>query len=226
MAAWHCSGTTNASLLGNLAQGAIIKSKAVLAAMSLVDRANYCLDSKTAYADSPQPLGHGATISAPHMHAMCLELLLDNLKPGANVLDVGAGSGYLVACMAHMVKPNGFVYGIEHIPELAAFATANLEKDNKELAKYCEVKSGDGRLGLAEKGPFDAIHVGAAAEKVPDALLKQLKVGGRLVIPIGAAMQDQELILVHRKAENDYVSKSVCGVRYVPLTDKAKQIAH
>jgi len=224
MAAWYCSGSSNVDLLNNLAQGGIIKSKAVLTAMSLVDRANYCVDVKTAYADSPQSIGYGATISAPHMHAMCLELLLENLKPGAKVLDVGSGSGYLVACMAHMVKPGGMVYGVEHIPQLVTWSQSNLAKDSKELATLTEIKASDGRLGLEDVGPFDAIHVGAAAEKVPDALLTQLKVGGRLVIPVGATTADQELLLVHRKGDKDYVTKSVCGVRYVPLTDKAKQV--
>jgi len=222
--AWRCSGSTNAELIDNLVKGNIIKHQAVADAMKAVDRANYCLDKKGAYTDSPQSIGYGATISAPHMHAMCLELLLDNLKPGAKVLDVGSGSGYLVACMAHMVKPNGFVYGVEHIPQLVDFAKANIARDKKELFKTAEIRGSDGRMGLADVAPFDCIHVGAAAETVPDALRKQLKVGGRLVIPVGSAGGNQDLQLIYRKSDTEWNASTVCGVVYVPLTDKSKQL--
>jgi len=207
-----------------MVRSGLIKSKAVMEAMLLVDRANYCFNKKEAYIDAPQGIGYGATISAPHMHAMCLELLVENLKPNAKILDVGSGSGYLVACMAHMVKPGGMVYGVEHIPELVQFSKTNIQTDDKSLSKNYEIKLADGRLGLPDAGPFDAIHVGAAAETIPDSLRKQLRIGGRLIIPVGAPHANQDLILVHRKGETEWTTASVCGVVYVPLTDKNKQL--
>jgi protein-L-isoaspartate(D-aspartate) O-methyltransferase len=87
------------------------------------------------------------------------------------VLDVGSGSGYLVAAMAHIVKPNGFVFGVEHIPELVELSIANVKADDRTLlGKYCDLRASDGRMGLPTEAPFDAIHVGAAAATVPEAL--------------------------------------------------------
>jgi len=222
--AWRCSGESNEQLIDNLLKGKVITSKAVADALKKVDRGNFVLSKSTAYEDSPQSIGYGATISAPHMHAMCIELLLQHLKPGAKVLDVGSGSGYLVAVMAHLVKPNGKVYGVEHIGELVEWSRGNIKKDDEKLAEYCEIKQADGRWGLPDLGPFDCIHVGAAAEDgIPETLKQQLKVGGRLVIPVGPK-NNQNLILVERKSEKEFVQSNVCGVMYVPLTSKERQL--
>lgn len=99
--------------------------------MLKVDRTHYC--SENPYTDAPHEIGYGATISAPHMHANALEAILDKLVEGAKVLDVGSGSGYLTACMAHMVGPSGKVHGVEHIGELVKQSKANILKDSPEL---------------------------------------------------------------------------------------------
>ena len=100
--------------------------------MLRVDRAKYC-DSKNPYNDEPYPIRYGATISAPHMHAIALDALEEQLVEGAKVLDVGSGSGYLTACLAHMVGPTGKVFGVEHIEELVSFSRNNIRQDSPEL---------------------------------------------------------------------------------------------
>ena len=92
------------------------------------------------------------------MHAMCLELLKDHLKPGMKALDVGSGSGYLVACMARMVGNEGKIIAIEHIPELVTFSKQNIKDDDEKLFEIINIKQGDGRLGDKDNAPFNCIH--------------------------------------------------------------------
>ncbi|KAF8348500.1 protein-L-isoaspartate O-methyltransferase [Amanita rubescens] len=222
--AWRSSGLTNIELIANLNRHGILKSDATKNAMLLVDRTNYVRDHASAYEDSPQRIGHGATISAPHMHAYALENLFPLLKPGASVLDVGSGSGYLLAIFHRIVGETGKVVGIEHVPELVEWSKENLRKDglgNALDAKQIEVIVGDGRDGYAEKGPYNAIHVGAAAPNVPSTLVNQLASPGRMFIPVGIYMQDVQQI---DKDENDRVTQQpIMSVSYVPLTDREKQ---
>ncbi|KAL0364501.1 UNVERIFIED_CONTAM: Protein-L-isoaspartate O-methyltransferase 1 [Sesamum angustifolium] len=170
-------------------------------------------------------IGHNATISAPHMHAMCLELLEDHLKPGMHALDIGSGTGYLTACFAVMVGPQGRAVGVEHIPELVESSIKNIQKS--AAAPLFEqgslsVNVGDGRLGWPEFAPYDAIHVGAAAPEIPLALIEQLKPGGRLVIPVGNIFQD--LQVVDKNADGSLSVRSETSVRYVPLTSREAQL--
>ncbi|EDR03761.1 uncharacterized protein LACBIDRAFT_295156 [Laccaria bicolor S238N-H82] len=222
--AWRCSGFSNAELISNLANHGIFHSDRVAAAMSAVDRANYVVDKSDAYDDSPQPIGHGATISAPHMHACASEHLLPYLNPGSRVLDVGSGSGYLAAVLHHLVSPGGKVVGIDHIPALVDWSVQNLKNDGLGGAidkGEIVMVAGDGREGYASAGPYDAIHVGAAAANVPQSLIDQLASPGRMFIPVGTFMQFIEQI---DKDENGKLTrKKVMGVRYVPLTDREKQ---
>ncbi|KAF8878164.1 protein-L-isoaspartate O-methyltransferase [Gymnopilus junonius] len=223
--AWRSSGRTNAQLIGNLATNGIVHSERVMRAMKSVDRANYVPSWEEAYEDSPQPIGYGATISAPHMHAYASEHLLPYLKQGSRVLDVGSGSGYLVAVLHELVKPGGTVVGIDHIPELVENSVENLKKDGRaEALEKGEIimVAGDGRLGYPTGGPYDTIHVGAAAPTVPQALIDQLARPGRIFIPVGNFLQYVEHI--DKDEHGNIHREKVMGVRYVPLTDKESQL--
>lgn len=191
--AWTCTGASNRELVANLRRCGLITSQRVeevrLAnqAMSSVDRANYVPNTRDAYVDSPQLIGCNATISAPHMHAHAAELLLPFLKPGANVLDVGSGTGYLTSVF-HKLVGSGRVTGIEHIEQLAKLGHNNAVRDG--LGSAIENGSlqfvlGDGRNGWPDTAPYDAVHVGAAAPAVPPALVEQLARPGRMIIPVG-----------------------------------------
>jgi protein-L-isoaspartate(D-aspartate) O-methyltransferase len=224
--AWQCSASSNIQLLHNLRHAGILKTDRVFRAMMAVDRGGYVPRNEDAYADSPQPIGYNATISAPHMHAEMLELLQGHLHPGAIALDVGSGSGYLTACMGQLVKPDGKVYGVEHIPELTDHAQRNMKKTNLDLLNDAVVEFivADGRQGLTQHAPFDAIHVGAAAADVPQELIKQLKNGGRLVVPVGSSVFGHDLMVFDKDQNGRLHSQSVAAVRFVPLTSRESQL--
>lgn len=161
--AWMCSGKTNAELVANLGREGLITSRRVVEAMKAVDRRCYCRSKDEAYQDSPQSIGYGATITAPHMHANAVEAVLEYLKPDSSVLDIGSGSGYLTAVFHHLVKPpagheadvskaheGSRVIGIEHIKELSDWSIENLKNDGLDSALkrgQIEMVVGDGRQG-------------------------------------------------------------------------------
>ncbi|XP_078434238.1 protein-L-isoaspartate O-methyltransferase 1-like isoform X1 [Wolffia australiana] len=215
----------NKGLVEQLRHLGIIKSSEVAEVMETVDRGEFVQDSASAYIDSPLRIGYNATISAPHMHAYCLELLKDHLKPGMRVLDVGSGTGYLTACFSLMVGPTGCAVGVEHIPELVVSSLENIKRSGA-VELLCggslSVHVADGRLGYAELAPFDAIHVGAAAPEHPTALIEQLKPGGRMVIPVGKTFQ--ELKIVDKRLDGSVNISSEIPVRYVPLTSREVQL--
>lgn len=195
------------------------------------DRGHYS-SSPYVYNDSPQGIGYSATISAPHMHAHCLELLSKRLTKDSHVLDVGSGSGYLTACFATILRNlgGGKCYGIEHIDELVEDSKRNIAKDDKSLLEHVDISVGDGFEGLARGAPFQAIHVGAASPDVPTQLLDQLAIGGSLVIPVGPENRDQYLYLLEKvpaanSAGYEIKQNNLCGVRYVPLTTKEYQLS-
>jgi len=215
--AWRTKAHSNDDLINQLKGYGIIHSKQVEDAMRRTDRGLYSKIPGEAYMDNPHPIGWNATISAPHMHAECLERLKDYAKPGAKVLDVGSGSGYLSACFARMVGSKGTVVGIDIIRPLVEWSQENMNKDDPQLLSSGRVtlKVGDGWKGDPNNAPYDAIHVGAAAESLPQALLSQLKNGGRMIIPVGT--YDQQLIQIDKKEDGSIEQKQLLGVRYVPL---------
>ncbi|KXN84050.1 Protein-L-isoaspartate(D-aspartate) O-methyltransferase [Leucoagaricus sp. SymC.cos] len=220
--AWRCTGKTNTELVQNMNKQGIFHADRVAKAMTAVDRANYVLNKSSAYEDSPQGIGHGATISAPHMHAYASEHLLPYLHPSAKVLDVGSGSGYLTAVFHHLVGPSGKVVGIDHIPELVDWSVTNLRQDGLGKAlekKQIEMVAGDGRKGYPSGGPYDAIHVGAAAPSLPQELVDQLASPGRMFIPIGSYIQYIEQ--VDKDEHGNVTTKRVMGVSVSCLTSSS-----
>lgn len=174
-----------------------------------------------AYIDAPQPIGFNQTISAPHMHATCAELLEAQLQAGNTALDVGSGSGYLSAVFAKMVGPTGRVVGVELVPQLVSRSQETLERDPATSAMFkagrLTIHQADAHAGWKADAPYDAIHVGAAAAAVPPALVEQLANGGRMVIPVGRPGHPQVLMRVDKDAEGRVTERPLMGVQYVPL---------
>jgi protein-L-isoaspartate(D-aspartate) O-methyltransferase len=162
-----------------------------------------------AYRNHPLPIGQGQTISQPYIVALSTDLIAP--QPQHVVLEVGTGSGYQAAILAETV---GRVFSIEIIESLGKEAAERL----KALGyNNIEIKIGDGYKGWPEKAPFDAIVVTAAAPRVPEALVEQLKPGGRLVIPVGEAGGVQDLLLIEKLPDHSVRKRSVLPVRFVPL---------
>jgi protein-L-isoaspartate(D-aspartate) O-methyltransferase len=191
--------------------GLAAMSPAVRAAMLKVERHRLIApgDAASAYRNHPLPIGHGQTISQPYVVALSTELIAP--RPDHAVLDIGTGSGYQAAVLAELVAR---VYSVEIVEPLAVTA-----KNKLQDLKYrnIEIKVGDGYRGWPEKGPFDGIIVTAAAPQIPQALVDQLKPGGRMVIPVGAAGGAQDLVLVTKGADGSVQRKNVLAVRFVPL---------
>jgi len=188
-----------------------VRSQKVLDAMRRVPRELFVPEDMRdfAYEDSPLPIQAEQTISQPYIVAFMAEGLA--LQGGEKVLEIGAGSGYAAAVLAEIA---GEVYTIERIEELATHAASTLADLNYGNV---EVIHADGTLGWPEQAPFDAIVVTAGGPEVPESLKKQLKIGGRLVIPIGAYRDVQELVRVTRLSQDDYKSEDLADVRFVPL---------
>jgi protein-L-isoaspartate(D-aspartate) O-methyltransferase len=191
-----------------------VRSKIVLDAMRKVPREAFLPERlrEFAYEDSPLPIAAGQTISQPYIVALMTEAL--DLEGGENVLEIGTGSGYAAAVLAEIAAD---VYTVERIGQLAEKAASTLQ----DLGySNVHVMHGDGTLGWAAAAPYDAIIVAAGGPQVPESLKEQLKVGGRLVIPVGADPRVQELVRVTRTSHAGFKSEDIADVRFVPLVGK------
>lgn len=187
-----------------------IRNESVLAAMAAVPRHIFVEEAlaSRAYEDTALPLGMGQTISQPFVVARMIELLLNGRSSLGKTLEVGAGCGYQAAVLAQLTKE---VYAVERLAPLLEKAKANM----RTLQQFnVRLKHADGQLGLPEAGPFDSIIVAAAGLQVPPALLEQLALGGRLVLPIGAT--EQYLSFIERTPQG-FTETRLDGVRFVPL---------
>lgn len=188
-------------------------SAAVMSAIGRVQRHRLVPPEQVplAYRNHPLPIGEGQTISQPYIVALSTELV--DPQPHHVVLDIGTGSGYQAAVLAELVKR---VYSVEIIESLALTA-----RDRLAALGYrnIEIRIGDGYAGWADKGPFDAIVVAAAASRIPPALVAQLKPGGRMVIPVGEHPAAQDLMLVEKRADGSITTRNVLPVRFVPLVE-------
>jgi len=188
-----------------------LTERKVLEAMRSVPRHEFVpsAQSRSAYDDSPLPIGYGQTISQPYMVAEMTRLL--DLDRGDRVLEIGTGSGYQAAVLAHFTP---HVYTIEIVRPLALSARKRLER----LGYDCvHLRRGDGYNGWPGDVTFDAIIVTCAAGQIPPPLLRQLKPGGRMVIPVGGRFSVQHLMLVQKDAQGEVTSRSLMAVRFVPL---------
>ncbi len=186
----------------------------VMQALGTVERHEFvpARQKPFAYENRPLPIGYGQTISQPYIVA----IMTDLIEPGRDdiVLEIGTGSGYQAAVLAKLVK---HVYSIEIIEALADEASARLAR-----LRYDNVttKLGDGYYGWEEHGPFDAIVVTAAASHVPPPLVRQLRPGGRMIIPVGGQFMTQQLLLLEKTDDGTVITRQIAAVSFVPLTGK------
>jgi protein-L-isoaspartate(D-aspartate) O-methyltransferase len=188
-----------------------VRSELVLDAMRKVPREMFLPPNlqEFAYDDSPLPIAEGQTISQPYIVALVAEALL--LRGGEKVLEIGTGSGYAAAVLAEIA---GEVYTVERIGQLAEKAAVVLSDHGYDNV---HVLHGDGTRGWLDHAPYDAIVVAAGGPKIPESLQAQLKIGGRLVIPVGSETRTQELVRVTRIAEKEFKREDLADVRFVPL---------
>ncbi|UFS69059.1 protein-L-isoaspartate(D-aspartate) O-methyltransferase [Geomonas sp. RF6] len=188
-----------------------IRDEAVLRAMREVPREAFVAEGMEAFAyeDSPLPIQEGQTISQPYIVAFMTEAL--ELSPSDRVLEIGTGSGYAAAILSRVV---GEVHTVERIGFLAQQAAVRLREHHFDNVI---VHEGDGTLGWPEAAPYDAVVVTAGAPEVPESLMRQLALNGRLVIPVGDAQHYQTLVRVRRETETRFLREELCAVRFVPL---------
>ena len=213
---------SNDELVDSLVRSRVLKTQLYIEAFRKVDRAEFMWPGyeKLAYEDTPAPLGEtGQTISAPHMNAYYLEIL--NIHPDDVVLEVGAGSGYQAALIGKIIElggGSGHIYSIEYLYSLYRFAIKNIEKLG--LRRHVTIVYGDGSLGWPPKQIceiYDKILVSAAAKDMPKYLTKQLKNGGRMLIPIGRTLY-QILYLIERR-DGEISKRELFPVAFVPLQE-------
>lgn len=188
-----------------------IRDQRVLRAIGAIPRELFVPHalSQDAYVDTALPIGARQTISQPYIVALMIEALA--LEGGETVLEVGGGSGYAAAVVAEIA---GQVFTIERIAELARWAARNLAAAGCQNVR---VRHADGTDGWPEEAPFDAILVSAAAPEVPRVLLQQLKIGGRMVVPVGSDPHYQDLACIVRVGPDDFERTDISEVRFVPL---------
>jgi protein-L-isoaspartate(D-aspartate) O-methyltransferase len=204
-------------LIKELIDGGYLRTRDIINAFIKINRLDFLrkIDAQLSDSNVPIPIGYNQTISQPLTVAFMLELL--EPKSGQKILDVGSGSGWTTALLSNVTGSQGRVYGLEIIPELAGFGRNNLKKYNFVKKGIAQIFCQDGYQGLPRFAPFDRILVSAAAQAIPRELIKQLKAGGRLVIPIGVAGTIQAIYLVEKKSEDKLLIKKYPGFIFVPM---------
>lgn len=217
-------------LIKELVDEGVLKTPAIIDAFSKIDRRDFVPDESKdkAYLNAPLPIGYGQTISQPLTVAFMLELLQPEW--GNKILEIGSGSGWQTALMAHIISVGndvnlagrqtlstcqvdiGKVFTIELLPELMTFGKKNVAKYNFYKRKIVEFHSFNAVKGFPENAPYDRIISAASGEKIPKAWIEQLKIGGRLVAPV-----KNSIILIVKKSEKDYNAEEYPGFSFVPL---------
>ena len=184
----------------------------VMRALGSVPRHEYVPEAEraSAYDNRPLPIGHGQTISQPYIVAIMTDLV--EPRPGCRAFELGTGSGYQAAILSELCDN---VYTVEIVEPLGMAAKARLERLGRSNV---EVRVGDGYYGWAEHAPFDVIVVTAVASHIPPPLIKQLKPGGRMILPVGTRFTTQQLVLVLKAADGHLTTRQILPVAFVPLT--------
>jgi len=200
-------------LINNLIKNGYLRTPEIISAFRKINRVDFVSEElkSEAVANIPLPIGYGQTISQPLTVAFMLELL--EPKKGNKILDIGSGSGWQSSLLAFIVGEKGRVFAIERIPELSEFGKENSQKYNFENLEFIV---GDGLKGYEKEAPYDRIIVAASAfGRIPKELKKQLKINGRLVVPV-----ENSIWLVVKKAEDKYEEKEFPGFVFVPLIEE------
>lgn len=213
-------------LIASLKNIHLLQSPTIEQAGLTIDRAWFC--PKFPYDDHAVTIGHNACISSPHMHFCALELSQDKFDAAASILDVGSGSGYLVAMFAHL-SPSAKVVGVEYLQDLVTKSRLAIEKNlTSDLQKRITILEGDGEEGAFTQAPFDVIHVGFMCEQVPAALIDQLRPGGRMIIPVGNAPSrfpgclTGEFTVIDKLEDGSIQQHEVFPCSYVPSVNSEK----
>lgn len=206
------SAHTNNELVQDLIKDGYLKTQAIIDAFKTIDRGSFILEEykNEAYGNYPLPIAGGQTISQPLTVAFMLELL--EPKVGEKILDVGAGSGWQTALLAHIVGENGKVVAIERISDLFMFAGANIAKFGFIGKGIVKMINADGSKGYDAEAPFDKIIAAAAGDEIPVAWKEQLRIGGRIVAPV-----KQSIVLLEKVSAGEFKEKRYFGFSFVPL---------
>ena len=204
------------SLINNLIKEGYLKNDLIIDAFSEISRIEFLPEDleREHMADVALPIGYGQTISQPKTVAMMLELL--DPGRGQNILDIGSGSGWMTALLCYMVGREGHVTALDSISELSEWGKKNVGKYENyikdEKGGIAEFYVADGKEGFVKNAPYDRIIVSASTKEVPEELKKQLKVGGKMVIPV-----NDSLWYLEKKGENDFQKEEYPGFSFVPL---------
>lgn len=206
---------TNEELIHELKEGGYLKTSTIQEAFRIIDRAFFVPEEyrRVAYENHPLPIGFGQTISQPLTVAFMLSLV--EPKVGEKILDIGMGSGWQAALLAFLVGEHGSVVGVERVPELAGIAEKNLEKTSGIKKGSIKVVLGDGTKGYSADAPYDKIIAAASGSAIPTLWKEQLKIGGRIVAPVG-----QGICVLNKTGPNEFTEQNYFGFSFVPLVEQ------
>lgn len=204
-------------LVSELIRKGYLRTDCIIDAFAKIPRVEFVPEDlfNAADVDIPLPIGHGQTISQPLTVAFMVELL--DPRPGQRILDVGSGSGWTTALLAHIVGEEGSVIGVERIFELYRQGKKNIGKFGFIKKGIAQMHCGDGTKGFAKYAPYDRILVSASADEVPGELKKQLAIGGKMVLPVR-----NSIWYLEKKGEDDFYHEEFKGFSFVPLIEESR----